>query len=380
MVPLFPSASDAQGRQGFARVVNHGDEPGEATIEAFDDDGTSRGPLTLALGARQAVHFNSADLENGDSGKGLSGSTGPGVGDWRLELDSGLDIEVLSYIRTGDGFLTAMHDTAPEGDDVHRVPIFNPGSNVNQQSLLRLVNPGDTDASVKITGTDDKGRSPGDGATASIPARSSATYTAAELESGNAEGLTGSIGDGSGKWRLTVESEQDIVAMGLLSSPAGHLANLSTAPDNETDGRHFVPLFPSASDANGRQGFLRVVNRADESGAVTIAAFDDTERKYETLTLAIGANEAKHINSDDLELGNAGKGADRQHRRGRRRLAPRTGQRSRHRGAGVHPHGGRVPHGDPRPCAEVGEAAPGGGVQPRQQCDPSERAAAGQCR
>ena len=308
MVPLFPSASDALGRQGFARVINHGDESGEVTIEAFDDQGTSRGPLTLTIGAGETIHFNSADLENGNAGKGLAGSTGPGEGDWRLELDSELDIEVLSYIRTGDGFLTAIHDTAPEGDDEHRIAIFNPGSNTNQQSLLRLVNRQDADASVTITGTDDKGRSPSEGATAVLGAHSSVTYTAAELESGNAEGLTGSIGDGSGKWRLTVESEQDIVAMSLLSSPTEHLTNLSTAPDDGTDGKHSVPLFPSASDANGRQGFLRVVNHADESGVVTIATFDDTDREYETLTLAIGANETKHFNSDDLELGNAGKG------------------------------------------------------------------------
>ena len=308
MVPLFPSASDALGRQGFARVINHSDGAGEVTIEAFDDGGASYGPLTLSIDAGETVHFNSVDLETGNAGKGLSGSTGPGEGDWRLELDSGLDIEVLSYIRTGDGFLTAMHDTAPEGADGHRVAIFNPGSSTNQQSLLRLVNRGDADASVNITGTDDKGRSPGEGATAVLAAHSSVTYTAAELESGNAEGLTGSIGDGSGKWRLTARSEQDIIAMSLLSSPTGHLTNLSTAPDNETDGEHSVPLFPSASDANGRQGFVRVVNHADEAGEVTIAAFDDTDREYETLTLAIGANETKHFNSDDLELGNAGKG------------------------------------------------------------------------
>ena len=281
MVPLFPSASDALGRQGFARVINHSDGAGEVTIEAFDDGGASYGPLTLSIDAGETVHFNSVDLETGNAGKGLSGSTGPGEGDWRLELDSGLDIEVLSYIRTGDGFLTAMHDTAPKGDDGHRVAIFNPGSNTNQQSLLRLVNRQDADASVTITGTDDKGTSPGDGATVAIPALRSATYTAAELESGNAEGLTGSIGDGSGKWRLTVESEQDIDAMSLLSSPTGHLTNLSTAPGNETDGKHSVPLFPSASDANGRQGFLRVVNHCDEAGEVTIGAFDDTDREYE---------------------------------------------------------------------------------------------------
>ena len=308
MVPLFPSASDALGRQGFARVINHADEPGEVEIEAYDDEGMSYGPLTLSIDAGATVHFNSNDLEEGNANKGLTGSTGPGQGDWRLEFSSALDLEVLSYIRTSDGFLTAMHDTVPVEEGSHEAVIFNPGSNQNQESLLRLANPGDAEAVVMIAAIDDLGASPGAGVTVTLPAGSSATYTAAELESGGAAGLEGSIGDGAGKWRLLIESESDIVVMSLLSSPTGHLTNLSTAPENEEDGAHAVPLFPSASDAQGRQGFLRVMNRSEEAGEVAITVHDDTDRAYEELTLSIGANETKHFNSDDLELGNADKG------------------------------------------------------------------------
>ena len=96
--------------------------------------------------------------------------------------------------------------------------------------MLRLVNAGRESASVTVTGVDDRGESPGDGVAVTVPAGGSAPYTAAELESGNAEGLDGSLGDGSGKWRLTVNADRPIVAMSLLSSPTGHLTNLSTAP------------------------------------------------------------------------------------------------------------------------------------------------------
>ena len=47
----------------------------------------------------------------GNETKGLSAGTGARSGDSRLELTTQLQIEVLSYIRHGDGFLTAMHDT-----------------------------------------------------------------------------------------------------------------------------------------------------------------------------------------------------------------------------------------------------------------------------
>ena len=124
---LFPSASDARGRLGLALVINHSARSGEVAIRAFDDHGVARDPLTLAIGANESVHFNSRDLENGNATKGLSGGAGPGEGHWRLELSSGLDIEVLSYVRTADGFLTAMHDAALAEEGRHRVAFFNPG-------------------------------------------------------------------------------------------------------------------------------------------------------------------------------------------------------------------------------------------------------------
>ena len=75
---------------------------------------------------------------------------------------------------------------------------------------------------------DDAGESPGEGVDVTIPSGASLTLTAQELESG--EGLQGGLGDGSGKWRLSVESDVPIMVMSLLESPTGHLTNLSTAP------------------------------------------------------------------------------------------------------------------------------------------------------
>ena len=101
---------------------------------------------------------------------------GPATGDWRLELSSTLELEVLSYIRTEDGFLTSMHDFVPRTEAGHRVVTFNPGSNANQASSLRLVNPGQRDcAHVRIEGVDDKGDSPGTVVTLSLGGEASRT-------------------------------------------------------------------------------------------------------------------------------------------------------------------------------------------------------------
>ena len=306
-VLMFPAAADP-ALQGFARVINHSAQAGTIEIEAIDDQGMMFGPVTLDIDANETVHFNSDDLENGNSAKGLSTGTGPGEGDWRLRLSSDLDIEALAYIRTpADGFLTSMHDLVPEGEDGrHRVAIFNPGSNLDQVSRLRLINPGDATATVTITGIDDAGASPGGEVQVSIPAMASTTLDATELESvGNADGL----GDGTGKWQLFADSDTPIQVMNLMAlGQTGHLTNLSTAPGNADATGHTVPMFPAASDALGRQGFVRVINHSAEAGEVSIDAFDDTDRDYPTSTLTLAGNETKHFNSNDLEMGNDDKG------------------------------------------------------------------------
>ena len=282
-------------------------------IEAFDDAGRRHGPVSLSVDAHEAVHFNSDDLAVGNPVKGLDGGVGRGQGDWRQRLTSALDIEVLAYMRTTDGFLTAMHDTVPLVDGRYWVPIFNPGSNPDQVSRLRLVNPGADSLEVSIVGIDDQGDSGGP-VTVSLAANSSRTFTSAELESGTASGLDGALDTGAGKWQLFLDADGELVAMSLLESPSGHLTNLSTAPEQaqatpEAALRSYpVWLFPAASDRSGRRGFVRLINRSAESGDVAIVAIDDDGRRHEPVSLSIDARATVHFNAHDLESGNPGKG------------------------------------------------------------------------
>ena len=231
VVPLFMSASDP-ARQGFARIRNRSDRAGEVRVFAIDDAGRRQGPATLSLGANETVHFNSGDLEGGNADKGLSAGVGPGEGHWRLELSTELNIEAAAYVRTADGFLTPMQDVARYADRRHLVPIFNPGSNSEQRSRLRLINPSDGAVQATVTGLDDQGASPGGGVSLSLPAGAARTLTARELEAGG-DGFAGRLGDGKGKWRLFVAADGPLYAMSLLESPTGHLTNLSRAARSE---------------------------------------------------------------------------------------------------------------------------------------------------
>ena len=310
-IALFPRAGSPL-RQGFVRVINRSDTAGEVRIEATDEDGGRARALTLSVGGGRAVQFNSEDLEAGNAGKGLVGRTGGGAGDWRLDVSGALDLTVLAYVRHGDGFLTAMHDLTAMVDGAYVVPIFNPASNTAQASVLRIVNPGDMAADVTVTGIDDAGRSPDRPVRLAVPAGTARTLSAEELESGAGEGLTGALGDGSGKWRLAVAANAPLLVSSLLESGAGRLTNLSTVPDGAETGadgettRH-LPLFLSAGNPAG-QGFVRIVNRGVDAASIRVHPYDDAGLGHGPVTLSVGAGATVHFNSDDLELGNPAKG------------------------------------------------------------------------
>ena len=335
-LPLVVAASNP-AETGLVRIVNRSGCAGAVAIHAIDDAGRRAGPVALSLDANAAVTFNSRDLEEGNASKGLDGGVGSGgAGHWRLELRTALDVEALAYLRTVDGFLTSIHGSAVEEVEAeagssmrhsYRVPFFNPGSNRRLQSRLRLVHPGDGAAEVVITGRDDAGESPGSEVRLTLAAGESRSLGAAALEAGG-DGLEGGLGDGSGKWRLTVSADRPLRVMSLLRNPTGNLTNVSGAgPDpegeppepegepTEPEGEHpaartwTLPLVVADADPV-RTGLVRVLNRSDRAGAVAIHAIDDAGRRAGPVSLSLGANAAVTFNSHDLEEGNASKGLD----------------------------------------------------------------------
>ena len=229
----FFNPANNKAQQSFMRLINTGVETSSVTISAIDDSGqiAPNGDVSLKLGARQSLEFSATDLEQGDADMRLMGYLGNGSGRWRLDVSSDPQISVMSYVLTSTGFLTNMSEVVGAASYRNTVWIFNPGSNSNQASRLRVINNGQDDAAVTITGIDDAGTAgPGSDLTFNLPYNSVKEITAAELENGSSEkGLAGGIGDGNGKWRLTVSSDEPVTVQSLLETPAGFITNLSTS-------------------------------------------------------------------------------------------------------------------------------------------------------
>ena len=327
-LPLVTAASNT-GLAGFVRIINHSDRAGTVSILAFDDEGQRAGPVSLSLAAATAVHLTSADLESGNASKGLSAGIGRGAGHWRLELTSELNIEPVAYIRTPDGFLTGMHEMAAEtaeGSNRYHVPFFNPASNTTKVSLLRLINPGDAAANIVITGMDDLGEAaPSGEVRLRVGLGAARLLTARQLEGGGT-GITGRLGNGAGKWRLSVASDRPLQVMSLLQLETGqgrYLANLSRGqtgvsvdsppPPPPPDAPDLVVQSPSvsASSLSAGQSFtLRatVRNQGDaRSAATTLRWYISSDAAISTGdtrvgTDAMGALSASGTSSESIRL------------------------------------------------------------------------------
>ena len=298
-IPLFVNGSNPM-QQSFVRLVNLEEDPKELLVTAIDDGGMQFGPVSFVIEGHAVQHFNSDALQ-----ERLSSEVGETdrTGDWRLIVESaGADREfdARGFARTQDGFVTSLQDTADnkcDGIDCYAyVPTFNPAENPNQQSRLRLVNRSDSNpVEVTIVGVDDAGISPGSEVRLTLEAGSSRTITAADLESGG-EGLEGSLGDGQGKWRLSLNGEGGwLQVLSLLESPTGHLTNLSSRGYYWWD----VSLFRPAGHPT-QQSFVRLVNLGEVTVTVKMTAFDDAGIELGTASLDVPANGASHFNSNHL--------------------------------------------------------------------------------
>ena len=242
-IPLMLSADEVR-RQGFLRIQNYSeDDEITLVITAIDDWGDRFGPIDYRIEPFHSIHFNSNDIERGNPSKGLHNGFGDGRGWWRLQLRSSTPIFATSYVRTADGFLTSIHDTALDLEldgTLFLVPLFNPASNVNQRSWLRITNLSTQVNKVSVTGLDDAGERGSETVRFSIRGSQSVHLNSKDLESGIPDIDSGSFGNGVGKWQLIVQAQEPIRVASLMVTPTGHITNLSTVNFNTPNSEELV--------------------------------------------------------------------------------------------------------------------------------------------
>ena len=309
VLPLL-TASSNEFQRGIVRIINHSERSGTVAIHGVDGAGTWYGPATLTLEAKESVHLDSAELEDGSPSKGLLGGLGDGTGNWRLKLTTELDIEPLAYVRNVHGAFTPLHEIArttveDSGQAVHHVPLFPSAGDGGHDSQLRLINLGDAVVAATIGGVDDAGNPATDTVRLTIPGGQTRTLTPQDLETPgpDLEDVRGGLGDGEGNWRLSVAADGDIAVMSLLLG-SDTVANLSASRTSGSS--HDVPYVPASNGS--REGYVRIINHSDESGDITVSGIDDAGYRAGPVTLSMEPGGSVHLSSSDLASGNSSKG------------------------------------------------------------------------
>ncbi|MEE2736051.1 MAG: zinc-dependent metalloprotease family protein, partial [Pseudomonadota bacterium] len=299
-------------QQTFLRFINNNSSATEVELYAIDDSGTrsKEDPLTFTIPAQGAKQMNAQDIENGNVNKGITTTLCDGQGKWQLVTRSSNPIEVMGLIRTSDGFLTSLNDVVPQESGSNIIYFANPASNTNQQTFIRVVNTTANSGTVTIAGIDDSGAASAGSVSFALTPNQAKQMTVQDLENGNLnKGLSGSLGDGTGKWRLTVTSALDLKVMSLIRTKDGFLTNLSGMVDEASTGSHKV-YFANPASQTDKQTFLRIINKDDAMGTVTISAIDDNGNIAPNgdVTFTLDPLAAKQMVASDLEYGNLNKG------------------------------------------------------------------------
>lgn len=315
-VLYFANPGSNPNQQSFIRVVNRSSASGEVNISAVDDAGmlAPGGDIHFTLAANAALNFNAEDYTNGNPAKGLQGAFGTGTGKWQLTVSSALNLEVMSLIRTPDGFLTDLSNIAPRAapsiDSDRLLLSVVSGNNADQQGLIRLVNRGGLAEHVTLSAIDDEGLRAPASASIEVAPFAALQLLASELEQGSrGKGLVGAFGSGQGRWQINATPREQVEVQSLLRVPGGFLTNLSARAPRESQFEARLWIFNPGSNDQQRS-ILRLINRSDATGVALIEAIDDQGQPAPggSVSLDIAPRSAVELNALELEAGNPAKG------------------------------------------------------------------------
>lgn len=314
---FFANPADNPNQQTFLRLINPNAVAVTVELRAFDDTGAGAplGMLSLVLPPRASQQLNADDLERGNPDKGTSGQFGDGSGKWQIKVASSAAIEIMSLIRTPDGFLTDVSELVPrKAAGIHEVYLANSVDNQDQQSFIRVSNRTEASGTVTVTAVDDEGQpAPGGAITFVLAANASNNFNSLDFSLGNpGKGLSGAFGTGVGAWHLSINSPLSLEVMSLSRTPDGFVTDLSAVAPSDTrdidsDRRAFI-VNPASNTE--QQSLVRIINDTDQAGSVVVSANDDqgTRPINQFISFGIGPFESKLLTAADLENGNVAKG------------------------------------------------------------------------
>lgn len=188
-----------------------------------------------------------------------------------------------------------------------------PASNQTQQGFIRITNPNTVPVQVSFLGVDDAGQVSQGSASFTLQSFESKQFNSTDIELGNpAKGLTGSLGIGSGNWRIELQASAQIVASALIRTTTGFLTSVQDPDPNKVD-LSVLFNFPMVNPGENpnQVSILRFVNPNNATATISIYGVDDSGVRHPSqgaLALTIAPQQAVQLLSSELESGVIDKG------------------------------------------------------------------------
>jgi hypothetical protein len=280
----FVSSSTSSNKTNVLRLINTSTQSGALSATLFDEDGNQFGAGNTALGtinARQMVSYTSAQLE---SALGLT-PISP-TAKYRVVFSATVpSLELINFtkdIATGNlALVQAQTDDRPSSSattSMRNVLLVNPSTSTERITVLRIVNPNATSASVSATAYSEAGSVAGSGTLGTVAANAILALTSAQIET--ALGYTPS--SSSAKYRLVLTADvptfEAIDNTKLPSNGNLYLAQAQTdnraASSATTTTRNVYIVYPLSNASRTTE--LRVTNTTGASAALTATAYEDS--------------------------------------------------------------------------------------------------------
>ena len=200
--------------------------------------------------------------------------------------------------------VSARFDVAPA---FVTAPFVVAASDTPPWGFVRVDNRSEESGTVDIVAVDDTGVRFGPVSLA-LGSGAVGTFTSRDLENGAVHrGLSEGVGDGSGHWRLELDTDLDIAVRTYVRSPDGYVSRIDrTIPGAQIGTRHrYEVAFFNPGTNTAKRSILRLVNPGDSAAEVTIAARDDAGDAAPAgdVTLILPAGEARDLSAQSLEGG-----------------------------------------------------------------------------
>ena len=225
--------NDTSGAIGFLGLTNLTSRSATVTLSGRDDTGTEAagGNITVELGANTQFYISSSQLENGHSDiNTASGSFGNGSGFWHITASSTGQVGIQNLLWANDSSLGEINRPIEENSDFWDVIFFSQEGYTAYDLVLRIANNSNSSGTVSFSAVDQNGNTADSSASLSLGPYEAQVITSADLGAGNSsKGLTGTIADGAGFWKLRLYSALDLGVYAYSTSPTGQVSDVSNS-------------------------------------------------------------------------------------------------------------------------------------------------------